>query len=109
MSEFTVSLTPSPTATQVRLLRGRDVLLAAELPPPAAVRHNRAASVLLEALSLWLDARLRVVLSVDAKDASFCLDLTDELGHGVHSVYYEVDVVTGCSRSRADRPRRRTR
>ena len=102
MSEFTVSLTPSPTATQVRLLRGRDVLLA-------AVRHNRAASVLLEALSLWLDARLRVVLSVDAKDASFCLDLTDELGHGVHSVYYEVDVVTGHSRSRADRPRRRTR
>ena len=109
MWEFTVSLTPSSTATQVRLLRGRDVLLAAELPPPAAVRHDRAARVLLEALSLWLDARLRVVLSVDAKADSFCLDLTDELGHGVHSVFYEVVVVTTGARSRADRSRRRPR
>jgi len=109
MPKFTVSLTPSATATQVRLLRDRDVLLAAELPPPAAVRHDRAAMVFLEALSLWVDARLRVVLSVDAKDASFCLDLTDELGRGVHSVYYEVEVVTACSRSQADRPRRRIR
>jgi hypothetical protein len=55
----------------------------------------------VEGLSLWLDTRLAVALSVDAKEAGFCLGLTDELGLGAQSVFYRVDV--------AERGRRRRR
>jgi hypothetical protein len=68
-------------------------LLRAILPPPSQVRHERAAATLLEGLSLWLDSRLAVVLSVDAREAGFCLGLTNELGIGDQSVFYRVEVV----------------
>ena len=48
----------------------------------------------LEALALWLDVTLPVVLSVAAREASCCLGLTDELGVGARSIFYRVDVVT---------------
>jgi hypothetical protein len=93
----------SPTAKRTRLLvsHGPDELLRAILPPPPQVRHERAAATLLEGLSLWLDTRLAVVLSVDAREAGFCLGLTDELGVGAQSVFYRVEV--------AERGRRRRR
>jgi hypothetical protein len=65
---------------------GPDELLRAILPAPTRVRHERAVMTFLEGLSLWLDATLPVVLSVDARQASFCLGLTDELGLGARSV-----------------------
>lgn len=46
----------------------------------------------LEGLALWLNAKLRVVLSVDDKEAGCCLGLTDELGIGVHSLFCDVEV-----------------
>src|SRR5260221_115732 len=55
--------------------------------------HQRAAARLAAALAVWRDPTLRVALSVDAKDAGFCLGLTDELGVGMRSVYYEVEVI----------------
>jgi hypothetical protein len=39
-----------------------------------------------------LNAKLHVVLSVDAKEAGFCLGLTDELGVGVRSLFFDVEV-----------------
>ena len=74
------------------LSHGTDELLRAILPPPSAVRHQQAALALLEGLSLWLDAKLHVVLSVDAREAGFCLGLTDEMGLGMRSVYFDVEV-----------------
>jgi hypothetical protein len=96
----------SPTAKWTRLLvsHGPDELLRAILPPPSQVRHERAATTLLEGLSLWLDTRLAVVLSVDAREAGFCLGLTDELGVGAQSVFYRVEVT-----ERGRRRRRGTR
>jgi hypothetical protein len=96
----------SPTAKWTRLLvsHGPDELLRAILPPPSQVRHERAAITLLEGLSLWLDTRLAVVLSVDAREAGFCLGLTDELGVGAQSVFYRVEVT-----ERGRRRRRGTR
>lgn len=96
----------SPTAKWTRLLvsHGPDELLRAILPPPSQVRHERAATALLEGLSLWLDTRLAVVLSVDAREAGFCLGLTDQLGVGAQSVFYRVEVT-----ERGRRRRRGTR
>ena len=53
--------------------------------------------MMIEALAQWVDTPIHVVLSVAAQDASFCLGLTDELGCGTRSLYYEV--VGGGARS----------
>jgi hypothetical protein len=93
MESYTVVVSPSVTRTRVLVSRGPDELLRACLPPPSQVRHERAMPTLLEGLALLLDRSLRVVLSVDAREAGFCLGLTDELGLGQRSLYYDVEVV----------------
>jgi hypothetical protein len=90
--QYTVVIIPSTTRTRVLVSQGPDELLRAILPPPSAVHHERAAITLLQGLSLWLDAKLRVVLSVDVQEAGFCLGLTDEMGIGMRSVYFDVEV-----------------
>jgi hypothetical protein len=92
MVEYSVYITPSSRQTVLSLRLGRKEMLKGVLPPPAAVRHERATEVLLAGLSQWLDSRLRVVLCVDEQETSFCLGLTDELGRGDTSVYYAVEV-----------------
>ena len=92
MSGYTVSIAPSAMRTRLLVMQGRDELVRAMLPAPASVRHERAAPTLLEGLSLWLDASLRVVLSAGERESSFCLGLTDELGRGGQSVFYAVEV-----------------
>jgi hypothetical protein len=98
MDEYSVYITPSSSQTAISLRLGRKEILSGVLPPPAAVRHERAVEVLLAGLSQWLDTRLRVVLCVDEQEASFCLGLTDELGRGDACVYYAVEVPHRCPR-----------
>ena len=90
--KYTVVMVPSATRTRVLLSHGTDELLRAILPPPSAVHHEQAALAFLQGLSLWLDAKVHVVLSVDEREAGFCLGLTDEMGLGMHSVYFDVEV-----------------
>lgn len=90
--EYTVVILPTTIRTRALVSHGPDELLRALLPAPSQVRHERATTTFLEGLSLWLDARLRVVLCVDALEAGFCLGLTDEMGRGIRSIYYEVEV-----------------
>ena len=89
---YTVVLIPSVARTRVLVTAGPDELLRAVLPPPSQLQYERATTVFLESLALWLNAKLRVVLSVDAKEAGCCLGLTDELGLGVRSLFFEVEV-----------------
>ena len=98
---YTVILTPSAARTRVLVLTGQDELLRAFLPPPAQVQYERAVIAWLESLALWLNTKLHVVLSVDVKEAGLCLGLTDELGVGVRSLFFDVEV-----RHRAARRRR---
>jgi hypothetical protein len=101
-----VILSPTSKCTRVLVTHGPDEMLRALLPPPSQVRHVRAAATLLEGLSLWFDATLPVALSVDAREASLCLGLTDELGVGRHSVFYRIEVAErGRRRVRGDRIR----
>jgi len=95
----------APTTAQTRVLMryaGHEVLRA--VMPPPLLAHPRAASALLEGLSLWYQKRLSVVLCA-SDEAGSCSDLglweePFDLPGG--SVYYEVGI--------ADlRPRRRRR
>ena len=61
--KYTVVMVPSATRTRVLVGHGSDELLRAILPPPSAIRYQEAALALLQGLSLWLDEKLRVVLS----------------------------------------------
>lgn len=89
---YTVILIPSAARTRVLVMAGPDELLRAILPAPAQLQYERATHTFLEGLALWLNTKLHVVLSVDAKEAGFCLGLTDELGVGVRSLFFEVEV-----------------
>jgi hypothetical protein len=105
MERYAITVAPSGARTRLLLTSGPDELMRAVLPPPREIRHDRAAVTLLEGLSLWLDQRLRVVLSADTRDASFCLGLTDELGCGCGSIFYDVEVVERGPRRRGTRLR----
>lgn len=101
---YQVAIVPSATRTRVLVTEGPDELMRAVLPSPSQLQYERAVITFLESLALWLNAKLRVVLSVDAKEAGCCLGLTDELGVGVRSLFFDVEV-----RDRAARRRRRGR
>ena len=90
-----VRLKPSTrrTRVEVRTSAGKP-LLRASLPPLSTVRHRRAVTTLLEALSLWLDERLCVALCAGEPESCFDFGLTDELGVGARSVFYAVEVVS---------------
>lgn len=89
---YTVVLIPTAARTRVLVTAGPDELLRAILPSPSQLQYERATITFLESLALWLNAKLHVVLSVDAREAGCCLGLTDELGVGVHSLFFEVEV-----------------
>jgi hypothetical protein len=59
--------------------------------------------VLLEGLAQLLDSALRVVLSVDEREAGLCLGLTDPLGLPERSLYYQVELITRPVRRRRGR------
>ena len=87
----TAVLKTSPRSTRMLVrIHDDDVLKAALHPPPTM--HPRAMPVLLEALSLWHQTPVRVVLCA-AEAASWCrLGLLDELHTGLDTVHYTVEV-----------------
>lgn len=93
MDSYRLLLSTSSKGTRILLTRGPDELLKALLPPPSPAHQERAATRLLEALALWVDRPLRVALSADDPETGFWLGLTDEMGVGMRSVFYEVEVV----------------
>jgi hypothetical protein len=100
-----VSLRGTSDSTRVVVTRGGRPVLKASLPPLGALRHPRAVTTLLEALSLWADERLCVVLSAAPLGDSWRCGLTDEMGRGEVGVYYEVEVVQRAPRRRGGEPR----
>jgi hypothetical protein len=99
---YQVAIVPSAARTRVLVTEGPDELLRAILPPVSRL-HARGAITFLEGLSLWFNAKLHVVLCADV-EAGYSLGLTDELGVGVRSLFFDVEV-----RDRAARRRRRGR
>jgi hypothetical protein len=67
-------------------------ILKAQLPASSAA-HPCAARTLLEGLALFCGDRLRIVLSAESEDFSCAQGLSDGLGFGIDTLYYEVDIV----------------
>lgn len=101
MEPYTLLMMPSRQHTRLMLLRGRSEQLRAVLPPLTHVRQPRAVMALMEALALWADTRLRVVLCANATASTYWLGLTDARGCGARSVFYEVQVVAPQDKQRA--------
>ena len=101
MEPYTLMVMPSPQHTRLMLQQGSRELLRAVLPPLRLVRQPRAVGALLEALALWADTRVRVVLCANATACTYWLGLTDAKGCGVRSVFYEIQVVAPQDKQRA--------
>lgn len=85
---------PKSTATRLLLMHDGEELVRAALPPPSAYpRHLRAAPMLCEALALWLDQPLSIVLCAEEPDGLSGLGLCDDFGFGAKTLHYEVEVV----------------
>lgn len=87
----TAILKTSPRSTRMLVRVHDDDVLKATLTSPLSP-HPRALPLLLEALSLWHQAPLRVVLSA-AEAASWCRrGLLDEMHAALDTVHYTVEV-----------------
>lgn len=85
---------PMPTATRLLLMHEGEELLRAVLPPPQPhPSHQRSAPMLCEALSLWLDEPLYIVLCAEEPDGLSGLGLCDDFGFGAKTLHYEVEVL----------------
>ena len=90
-SPITVTIAAEPT--RVRMLARqseRDILKA--VLAPAATMHPRAATTLLEGLSLCYQQTLSVVLCVDESADSCALGLCDALGFGQRQLHFDVGI-----------------
>jgi hypothetical protein len=90
-SSLVIVVHPQQENTLVLGLKGKDEILRASLGP-ASQTHRHAAPMLLEALALWYQQPLRVVLSVDCDQTSSCLGISDGFGFGQQSLHYHVEV-----------------
>jgi hypothetical protein len=102
MSEtITVTIAPEPDRVRVLATTPTHDILKAVLGP-ARRAHPRAAATLLEAIALWHQRPLSVVLSAADLDDGFAMGLCDALGFG-RTLYYEVDVAMTERRGRRRR------
>ena len=91
MERITVVIVPDREQTRILARRGCCELLRARLGPWHQM-DPRAAQSLLEALSLWQQERLYVVLSARDPEASCALGLCDGFGVGKETPSFRVEV-----------------
>ena len=91
MERFTVTMQPLPRETRLLVMARRDEVMRAILGP-TTLSHPRAAATLLEGLAPWHQQALSVVLCADASASSSATRMLDDLGFGVKTVHYDVEV-----------------
>lgn len=91
MERLTVTMQPLARETRLLVMAGRDELMRAILGPTTA-SHPRAAATLLEGLSLWHQQAVSVVLCADDEASFSATRMFDDLGFGVKTVHYNVEV-----------------
>ncbi len=87
-----MTIKPDLHETRILLTRGPDEVLRAVLPSPSHI-HCRAAPTLAEAIALWFQSQVSIVLYADVRDRQFAMDLCDGLGFGLHNVHFDVTVL----------------
>ena len=91
MERIRVMMQPEPRETRLLVMSGRHEVMRAILGPVTA-SHPRAAATFLEGLSLWHQQALSVVLFASDAASSSATRMFDDLGFGVKTVHYEVEV-----------------
>ena len=91
-NDLIVVIRPEATETKLLIMKGRDQVMKAVLPP-ASRAHHRAASTLVEALALWYQQQLSVVLYADVWAEPFATGFCDTFGFGEDRLHYAVEVV----------------
>jgi hypothetical protein len=79
--------------THLRLMEGQQLVLRATLPAPAQFWTGKPVKALLESLAIWLDTQVHVVLDAEDRADGFTLELTDETGTGLHTLFYDVEPI----------------
>ena len=97
----TAILRTSPHSTRILLRLGDDEVLKAVLPTPQSP-HVRALPTLLEAMALWHQAPVRVVLCASEEESWFQLGLVDVFCLGQNTVHYTVEHYP-CARGKGQR------
>ena len=100
----TVTIRVIGAQTQILVKQGPDEVLIARLGP-SSWAHREALPRLIEALALWFQSRIRVVLCAASEETELSTGLVDGLGCGVSNLHFEVDVVRGRERRRGVRLR----
>jgi hypothetical protein len=91
MDRYVVAtMMPTRTETKILVTVGRAEVLKARLGPVSQI-HRSAAPMLMEALALWYDQQVHVVISAGDDAISSDLGLSDGLGYGVQTLHYEVE------------------
>ena len=90
MPSYTMLISLRRSKTHLRLMAGQQLMLRATLPPPARFWTGKPVKALLESLAIWLDTQLHVVLDADERADGFTLELTDETGTGLRTLFYDV-------------------
>ena len=101
-----LTMLASPTQIRLLLTNGPDELMRAVFPPCPRTQGVSSAPLLLQAIASWLGNRVHVVLCADYPPNWSCLGLSDDLGCGLDSLFYTVEVVErGALRRRGRRLR----
>jgi hypothetical protein len=89
---ITVAIAATFDETRLLATRGTREVLRARLTPPSFA-HRWAAPLLLESLALWCQQPVRVVLYAESPALSSGSQLTDDLGFGQRTLFYDVELI----------------
>jgi len=89
---ITVAIAATFEETRLLATRGAREVLRARLAPPSYA-HRWAVPLLLESLALGWQGPLRVVLYAEAEALSSAWQLTDDLGLGRPTLFYDVELI----------------
>lgn len=90
MLQPTAFLKTGPISTKILVQLDQDEVLKAILPTTSP--HRRALPTLFEAIALWHQAPVHVVLSADEAESWSRLGLVDELFVSIDTVHYTVEL-----------------
>jgi hypothetical protein len=91
MDRIRATITEREGQTRLLVQHGQSDLMIAKLGPLGNA-HRYALRSLIEGIAMWFQEQVHVVLCVD-EELSFDHELVDELGGGVETLHFNVEVV----------------
>jgi hypothetical protein len=89
---ITVTVRATSVQTEILVKAGPDEMMIARLGAPSFA-DKRALAALMEALAIWFQSRIYVVLCAASEEVASSTGLVDGLGCGLGMLHFEVDVV----------------